>query len=76
MQLRATQDVDSTHSKRDELRTQDDVRFINRAEFCELLTSAKKLDRVDFPQARVKGIYAPSLGLHFVIEEEALFQTD
>ncbi|MEM7453222.1 MAG: hypothetical protein AAF456_02595 [Planctomycetota bacterium] len=65
--------VRSTSSARAELRNDDNVKFVDRAEFCRLLISSKSLNRCDMPVARVRGIYDPSLQLKYVIEEESLF---
>jgi len=64
---------ESITSMRDQLRSNEGVRFIDRAEFCQLLISAKDLDRCDFPHANVRGLFDANSGLKFLIEEEELF---
>ena len=66
-------DTGDTESARDELRTRENVRFVDRAEFFTLLLSNKALDRCDFPSADVRGIYDPILEFRYLIEEERLF---
>ena len=65
--------ADETALARDELRSRDDVRFVDRAEFCQLLVSNRALDRCDFPSADVRGIYDPLREFQYLIEEELLF---
>jgi hypothetical protein len=58
---------------RDELRAQEDVRFVDRDEFCQLLVSRLTLSRCDVPNARVRGVFNASTGCRYLIEEELLF---
>lgn len=58
---------------RDKLRTQMDVRFVDREAFCQLLVSRLSLSRCDIPSARVRGVFNPATGHRYLIEEELLF---
>lgn len=68
-------DADETAVARDQLRSRNDVRFVDRTEFCELLVSNRPLGRCDFPSADVRGIYDPQGNFQYLIEEELLFPT-
>jgi hypothetical protein len=69
-------DATKTELAREALKTRSNVRFVDRDEFCELLTSAKSLNRCDKPSARVRGICDPFVGYQYLIEEEKLFELD
>jgi hypothetical protein len=48
-------------------------RFVDREEFCALVTSRKKLVRADDRPARVRGLFERGTGEEVYIEEERLF---
>ncbi|MFI4877102.1 MAG: hypothetical protein ACIALR_17240, partial [Blastopirellula sp. JB062] len=58
--------------KRNELRKELRVRFVEPEEFCELAVSSRKLVRSDVSAASVKGLYSPDDDLYYVVEEERL----
>ena len=63
----------STDPNRDELRSREDVRFVDRDEFCQLLVSRLLLSRCDIPSVRIRGVLNPATGYRYLIEEELLF---
>ena len=73
MFLTKGQDLPDTQTSRESLRKLDNVRFVDRVEYCNLLVSSRILQRCDIPNARVRGVYDPELGLQYLIEEERLF---
>lgn len=58
---------------RDDLRHQENHRFVGRVEFQELLISFKKLERFVDVSARIRGLYDPMSRIKYLIEEENLF---
>ncbi len=73
MLVSSSRELVSTSSYRAGLRTEKNVRFIDRSEYCNMLVSSRELVRCDISVARIRGIYDPELELRFLIEEELLF---
>jgi hypothetical protein len=65
-----------TDLAREAFRNRENVQFVDRVEFCHLLTSARILNRCDHPSARLRGVYDPTAGRKYFIEEEKLFELD
>ena len=55
------------------LKSDPDVRFVDRSKFCEMLVSSRKLTRCDIPADCIRGVYDAESGLRFLIEEKLLF---
>lgn len=70
------QEATKTETEREALRANENVRFVDREEFCRLLTSGNVLSRCDVPVARVRGVVDLNAGNRFLIEEERLFDLD
>ena len=58
---------------RNQLRTRPGCKFVDLAEYCQLLVSRQKLVRADEPAANVRGLMDLSSGARFLIAEETLF---
>ncbi len=69
-------DASQTDVARNALRKRENVQFVDRAEFCHLLTSARILNQCDHPAARLRGVCDPTAGCKYFIEEERLFELD
>ena len=52
------------------------ARFIEPEQFVRLLVSRKKLVRVDDKTAGIRGLFEPSTGKRFFIEEEKLLASE
>ena len=65
--------VDSTNEIRAKLKSREEVQFVDRNAFCNLLISGRKLIRCDFPDVRVKGLFDDKSGKKYLIEKERLF---
>ena len=61
---------------RQKLRSQSNVRFVDRLEFRRLLVSYRWLTRANVPKANVLGLQDPTSGIRYLIEEEILFDGD
>jgi hypothetical protein len=58
------------------LQDQDNIRFVNKQEFRQLLVSFRRLVRSNVADARLHGLQDPASGMRYVIEEEELFSPD
>jgi hypothetical protein len=61
-------------AKRQILRTQENLIFVDAYEFRRLAISTRKLVRADAPDAGLRGLQDVETGERFVTEEENLFQ--
>ena len=66
-------DPAETASIREGLHQRENIQFVDRTEFSNLLISFRHLVRSNVAQARVHGLRDISSGIHYVIEEEKLF---
>ena len=51
----------------------ENVRFVDRQQFCDMLVSSRQFIRCDLPAERIRGIYDAETGIRFLIEERLLF---
>lgn len=58
--------------RRELLRSQDNVRFVDPEQFCALAVSCRKITRADESAAGLKGLLSEEDGLTYYVEEETL----
>lgn len=61
-----------TQQHRREILERAETRLVEAEEFCRMMTSNRRLVRVDQPAAMLRGLYDPEQGLQFIVEEEKL----
>ena len=62
----------NTQQQRRQIMERAETRLIEADEFCKMLTSNRRLVRVDQPEAMLRGLYDLEQGLRFIVEEEKL----
>jgi len=62
----------NTQQRRKQIMERAETRLIEADEFCKMLTSNRRLVRVDQPEALLRGLYDVEQGLSFIVEEEKL----
>lgn len=55
------------------LRTDSECRLVESVEFCKLILSRKRLQRIDQPATGLRGLLDLETGTRFMIEEQKLF---
>lgn len=58
--------------RREQLRSQANVRFVDPEQFCALAVSCRKITRADESAAGLKGLFSEDDGLTYFVEEETL----
>jgi hypothetical protein len=68
--------VSRVEARRRELRSDGGCRFVDTTTFVELLVAPRALERANDPAARVRGLRDRTIGLRYLIEEEALLREE
>ena len=58
--------------RREQLRSQENILFVDPEQFCALAVSCRKITRADQSAAGLKGLYCEEDGLTYFVEEELL----